>query len=49
LATGGTAKCILEILLESNKKIEGLSVLIELKDLKGRDKFGIPVESLITY
>ena len=49
LATGGTVKCILEILSESNKKIEGLSVLIELKDLKGRDKLGIPVDSLITF
>ena len=37
LATGGTAKCVLEILMKFNKKIEGLSVLIELKDLKGRD------------
>ena len=49
LATGGTAKCIIEILSESNKKIEGLSVLIELKDLKGREKLGIPVDSLITF
>ncbi len=49
LATGGTVKCILEILSESNKKIKGLSVLIELKDLKGRDKLGIPVDSLITF
>ena len=49
LATGGTAKCNVEILLDLNKKIEGLSVLIELKDLKGRDNLEIPVKSLITF
>ena len=49
LATGGTVQCIAEILKESNKKIEGLSVLIELKDLKGRDKLEFSVESLIKF
>ena len=49
LATGGTAKCVAEILIDLNKKIEGLSVLIELKDLKGRDNLEIPVNSLITF
>ena len=49
LATGGTAKCILEILMDLNKKIEGLSVLIELKNLNGRNNLAIPVDSLITF
>ena len=47
LATGGTVKCIADIIKESNKKINGLSILIELKDLKGRDKLEFPVDSLI--
>ena len=45
LATGGTVKCVSEILKELKKEISGLSVLIELKELKGRDKFDFPVES----
>ena len=49
LATGGTAKCVQEILIGCNKKIEGLSVFIELKDLNGRDNLEIPVDSLITF
>ncbi len=49
LATGGTAKCVFEILKDLNKKIEGLSVLIELKELNGRANLKIPVDSLITF
>ena len=49
LATGGTVECICQILKESNKKIEGLSVFIELKDIGGREKLDIPVDSLITF
>ena len=49
LATGGTVKAVAEILKEANKTIIGLSVLIELVDLKGRQKFDFPVQSLIEY
>ena len=49
LATGGTVKSVAEILKEANKKIIGLSVLIELVGLKGRHKFDFPVQSLIEY
>ena len=35
LATGGTAKCVLEMLRENNKQVLALSVIIELKSLKG--------------
>ena len=45
LATGGTVKCVSEILKDFNKEVSGLSVVIELEDLKGRDKFKFPVES----
>ena len=47
LATGGTVKCVSEMLKDFNKEVSGLSVLIELEELKGRDKFNFPVESKI--
>ena len=45
LATGGTVKCASEMLKEFNKEVSGLSVVIELGELQGRDKFKFPVES----
>ena len=45
LATGGTVKCVSEMLKEFKKEVSGLSVVIELGELKGRDKFKFPVES----
>ena len=45
LATGGTVKCVSEILKDLKKDVSGLSVFIELAELKGRDKFEFPVES----
>ena len=45
LATGGTLNCVSQILKEKDKEILGISVVIELKDLKGRDLFEFPVES----
>ena len=47
LATGGTAKCIYEMLESKNKKIVGLSVFIELESLLGRDKLPFDVSSQI--
>ena len=47
LATGGTVRCVAEMLNESDKEISGLSVVIELGELCGRDKFKFPVESNI--
>ena len=47
LATGGTVKCVAEMLNDSGKEISGLSVMIELRELYGRDKFNFPVESNI--
>ena len=47
LATGGTVNCVAEMLNDSDKEISGLSVVIELSELCGRDKFNFPVESNI--
>lgn len=49
LATGGTAKCVVEILNQFNKKVSGISIVIELKELNGRDQFNCPVSSQICY
>tara|TARA_B100000886_G_scaffold338003_1_gene299912 strand:+ start:298 stop:816 length:519 start_codon:yes stop_codon:yes gene_type:complete len=49
LATGGTVECIKKLLIENNKKVCGLNVVIELKDLNGRDKLKIPVESELIF
>ena len=49
LATGGTVKCVEDILNSQRKKITGLSVVIELKDLNAKSKFSFPVESQIIY
>ena len=35
LATGGTVNCVSKILIEQQKKILGLSVVVELLDLNG--------------
>ena len=47
LATGGTAKSVSEILMSQEKEILGLSVVVELGDLNGREKIGFPVISQI--
>ena len=49
LATGGTVNCVSEILRSQRKIIEGLLVVIELKNLHGRSKFNFPVKSIIEY
>ena len=45
LATGGTAKCVSDILLSEGKDISGYSMVIELRTLNGRDKLVGPVKS----
>jgi len=47
LATGGTAKSVSEILMSQEKKVLGLSVVVELGELNGREKLGFPVISQI--
>jgi adenine phosphoribosyltransferase len=50
LATGGTAKAVVDLVEEMNGKIVGLLFLVELDFLKGREKFnGYDVRSLIKY
>ncbi|MBV8727996.1 MAG: adenine phosphoribosyltransferase [Candidatus Eremiobacteraeota bacterium] len=50
LATGGTAGATKKLLERLGAKIEGLAFLIELTDLRGRDKIGdADVTSFIKY
>ena len=49
LATGGTVKCLEDILHSCNKEIKILSVVIELPSLEGRRKFNFTVESQVSY
>ena len=50
LATGGTAKAVVDLVEGMNGKIVGLLFLVELDFLKGREKFnGYDVRSLIRY
>ena len=45
LATGGTAKCATDILLQEGKEIAGYSMVIEINELKGRARLAGPVLS----
>ena len=49
LATGGTVRCVSDILQESGKDVLGLSVLIELSGLNAKSRFDFPVDSQISY
>lgn len=50
LATGGSAKAACELIEKLGGKVVGLAFLIELVDLKGRDKLkGYDVYSMIQY
>ncbi len=50
LATGGTAKTVRELVKKLGGEVVSFLYLIELDELKGRDKLGdIPVNSLIHY
>ena len=49
LATGGTVESVSKLLYSQDKKITGLSIVIELSELNAREKFDFPVISKITY
>jgi len=50
IATGGTVAGVVELVEKFKVKIVGLAFVIELPDLKGRDKIkGYPVTSLIKF
>tara|TARA_A100000164_G_scaffold374093_1_gene406485 strand:+ start:1321 stop:1833 length:513 start_codon:yes stop_codon:yes gene_type:complete len=47
LATGGTVNCVEKLIKKSGKKVSGCITVIELLELKGRDKLKFPVESIL--
>jgi adenine phosphoribosyltransferase len=47
LATGGTVKCVADLLVKNGKEVKGLLTVIELYELQGRSKFNFPVESIL--
>lgn len=49
LATGGTLAASVALLRKVGANVVGVSVLIELAGLKGREKLDVPVNALITY
>ena len=49
LATGGTVKCISDIINEANKEVAGLSIVVELERLNARNSLLFPVESQIIF
>ena len=49
LATGGTVKCISNIIKEANKEVTGLSVVVELEELNARNSLPFSVESQIIF
>lgn len=49
IATGGTAEAAQKLIEQTGASLVGFSFVIELRDLKGRDRLSAPVFSLITY
>ena len=49
LATGGTVKCVSNLLKSQGKEILGLLTVVELSELNGKSKFDFPVESSISF
>ena len=49
LATGGTAKCVCDLLKDRKKEVLALTVVIELSSLKGSENIGIPVYSEVKF
>ena len=49
LATGGTVKCVSNLLESKGKNVLGLVTVVELRNLQGRSKFNFPVESSISF
>ena len=45
LATGGTAKCVSDLLNDAGKDITGYSMVVEIKSLNGRKKLNSEVQS----
>ena len=47
LATGGTIKCVDNLVKKSGKEVLGCLTVIELVNLKGRNQFNFAVESIL--
>jgi len=47
LATGGTVSCVSKLLERGDKEIKGLLVVVELEELRGRQKLNFPIESIL--
>jgi adenine phosphoribosyltransferase len=47
LATGGTAKGMIQLVENAGATVAGLGVLVELSFLNGKDKLDVPLHSLI--
>ena len=47
LATGGTAKCVSDLLTSEGKEISGYSFVVEIKSLKGREVISGPINSQV--
>ena len=47
LATGGTIKCVDNLIKKCGKEVTGCITVVELLDLKGRNKFDFNVESIL--
>ena len=47
LATGGTAKCVSDLVLSAGKEIVGYSMVIEMESLNGRNNLIGPVNSQV--
>ena len=49
LATGGTARAAIDLCRQSGAEVTRAAFIIELNFLRGREKLGVPVTSLIGY
>ena len=47
IATGGTAKCVADIVQKEGKTITGLLTVVSLEEFKGYEKFNFPVDSIL--
>ena len=45
LATGGTAKCVCDLLESADKEVSGFSFVVEIESLKGRNKLNKAISS----
>ncbi len=49
LATGGTVLCVSDMITQSNKKVTGLSVVVELNELNAKNKLPFLVDSQLKF